>query len=148
MDGPRAAIHEPPAPALTISVTDISCSRVRHEVEPGVLGEACDQAIRLESDAFEREARSACHAWNSIRMITFALHGYEGADPAHEIGPLKAEFEKRGVPCMIVRSPRTKTKTPNRDRAKIMVETLRSVEGDVALVGSRARGCWLRPRAR
>jgi thioesterase domain-containing protein len=73
-------------------------------------------------------------------MITFAWHGYEGVDPAHEFGPLKAEFEKGGVPCMIVRSPRAKTKTPNQDRAKIMVEALRGVEGDVALVGISNQG--------
>jgi hypothetical protein len=75
-------------------------------------------------------------------MITFALHGYEGVDPAHEFGLLKAEFEKRGVPCMIGRSPRAKTKTPNQDRAKIMVEALRGVEGDVALVGISNQGLF------
>ena len=75
-------------------------------------------------------------------MITFALQGYEGVDPAHEFGPLKAEFEKRGVPCMIVRSPPAKTKTPNQDRAKIMVEALRGVEGDVALVGISNQGLF------
>jgi hypothetical protein len=73
-------------------------------------------------------------------MITFALHGYEGVDPAHEFGPLKAEFEKRGVPCMIIRSPRTKTKTPNQDRAKIMIEALRNVDDDVALIGISNQG--------
>src|SRR4051812_22535090 len=48
-------------------------------------------------------------------MITFAIHGNEGANEAREFGPLKAEFEKRGFSCKIVRSPKTKTKTPNQD---------------------------------
>jgi hypothetical protein len=61
-------------------------------------------------------------------MITFALHGYEGIDPVREFGPLQAEFERRGFPCRIVRSPRQRTKTPNQDRATAMVEALRGVE--------------------
>ncbi len=76
-------------------------------------------------------------------MITFALHGYEGVDPAHEFGPLKAEFQRRGFPCIIVRSPHMKTKTPNQDRAKVMVEALRDIEGDVALVGISNQGLFM-----
>jgi hypothetical protein len=84
-------------------------------------------------------ARSA----GDIRMITFALHGYEGVDPAQEFGPLKAEFERRGVPCTIIRSPHTKTKTPNQDRARIMVDVLHNVEGDVALIGISNQGLFM-----
>jgi hypothetical protein len=78
-----------------------------------------------------------------IRMITFALHGYEGVDPAQEFGPLKAEFERRGVPCTTIRSPRTKTKTPNQDRARIMVDALHNVAGDVALIGISNQGLFM-----
>lgn len=76
-------------------------------------------------------------------MITFAIHGYEGVDPALEFGPLQAEFERRGVRCMIVRSARTRTKTPNLDRAKVMVEALREVEGEVALIGISNQGLFM-----
>ena len=76
-------------------------------------------------------------------MITFAIHGYEGVDPAFEFGPLQAEFERRGVPCMIIRSPRTKTRTPNQDRAKIMVDALRDIQSDVALIGISNQGLFM-----
>jgi hypothetical protein len=76
-------------------------------------------------------------------MITFALHGYEGVDPAFEFGPLQAEFERRGVRCIIVRSARTRTSTPNRDRAKVMVEALREIEGEVALIGISNQGLFM-----
>src|SRR4051812_21796183 len=61
--------------------------------------------------------------------ITFVMHGYEGVNEAREFGPLKAEFEKRGYSCRIVRSPKTDTKTPHQDRAKAIVESLKNVEG-------------------
>lgn len=73
-------------------------------------------------------------------MITFAIHGYEGVDPAFEFGPLQAEFERRGVRCMIVRSARTKSKTPNQDRAQVLIEALREVAGEVALIGISNQG--------
>jgi hypothetical protein len=75
--------------------------------------------------------------------ITVAIHGYEGVNEAREFGPLKAEFEKRGFACTIVRSPRTKTKTPHQDRAKIMVEALKNVEGDIVLVGISNQGMFM-----
>jgi pimeloyl-ACP methyl ester carboxylesterase len=75
--------------------------------------------------------------------ITFAIHGYEGANPAGGFGPLQAELEKRGFQCMIVLSPRTKTKTPNQDRAKIMVEALKDVKGDVVLAGISNQGLFM-----
>jgi hypothetical protein len=76
-------------------------------------------------------------------MITFAMHGYEGVNPAREFGPLQAEFERRGFPCRIVRSPRQRTKTPHQDRAKVMIEALRGVEGEVALIGISNQGLFL-----
>jgi hypothetical protein len=44
---------------------------------------------------------------------------------------------------MIIRSPRTGTKTPNQDRAKIMVEALKDVKGDVVLVGISNQGLYM-----
>jgi len=76
-------------------------------------------------------------------MITFAIHGYEGVNPAREFGPLQAEFERNGFPCRIVRSPRQRTKTPHQDRAKVMVEALRGVEGEVALIGISNQGLFM-----
>jgi hypothetical protein len=72
---------------------------------------------------------------------TFVIHGYEGVNEATEFGPLKAEFEKRGFSCRIVRSPRSKA--PNQDRAKAMVEALKDVEGDIVLVGISNQGLFM-----
>jgi len=44
---------------------------------------------------------------------------------------------------MIVRSPKTSTKAPNQDRAKVMVEALKSVQGDVALIGISNQGSFM-----
>ncbi len=76
-------------------------------------------------------------------MITFAIHGYEGVNPALEFGPLQAEFERRDVPCHIFRSPRQRTKTRHQDRAKVMIEALRDVEGEVALIGISNQGLFM-----
>jgi hypothetical protein len=53
-------------------------------------------------------------------MITFALRGYEGVDPA---GIRRAESRIREARCsaIIVCSLRTKTKTPNQDRARALI---------------------------
>jgi hypothetical protein len=75
--------------------------------------------------------------------ITFAIHGYEGVNEAQEFGPLKAEFERRGFSCKIIRSPRTNTKTPHQDRAKVMIEALKDVEGDIVLVGISNHGLFM-----
>jgi hypothetical protein len=74
---------------------------------------------------------------------TFAIHDYEGVNEAGEFGPLKAAIETRGFPCMIVRSPKAGTKTPNQDRAKVMVEALNSIQGDVALIGISNQGLFM-----
>jgi hypothetical protein len=75
--------------------------------------------------------------------VTFAMHGYDDVDPADEFGPMKAEFERRGFPCRYIRSRRRRTKTPHRDRAQAMVEGLRDVEGEVALLGISNQGLFL-----
>jgi hypothetical protein len=75
--------------------------------------------------------------------VTFAFHGYGGADPNEEFGPLQAEFERRGFPCRYIRSPRRRTKTPHRDRAQVMIDGLRDVEGEVALLGISNQGLFL-----
>lgn len=75
-------------------------------------------------------------------MITIALHGYEGTDPAMEFGPLQAAFEQRGFACRIVRSPRPRT-APNQDRAEVMIEALREVKGDIILVGISNQGLFM-----
>jgi hypothetical protein len=96
--------------------------------------------------AREEAAQAAQPKPHQPAMITFAIHGYEGVNEALEFGPLKAEFEKRGFLCKIVRSPNartTKTKTPNQDRAKIMVEALKNVEGDIVLVGISNQGLFM-----
>jgi hypothetical protein len=88
-------------------------------------------------------ARAALPEPRQPAMITFVIHGYEGVNEAQEFGPLKAEFEKRGFSCKIVRSPRTETKTPNRDRAKVLVEALKNAEGDIVLVGISNQGMFM-----
>ena len=74
---------------------------------------------------------------------SFVIHGYKRVNEAREFGPLKAAIETRGFPCMIVRSPKTSTKTPNQDRAKVTVEALKSVHGDVALIGISNQGLFM-----
>jgi hypothetical protein len=100
-------------------------------------------------------------------MITFAIHGYESVNAIGKFGPLQTEFEKRGFPCRIFRSTRRRiyrstpgqqtkmtndgrvtykieaTKMPNQDRAKFMVEALRDVEGEVALIGISNQGLFM-----
>jgi hypothetical protein len=88
-------------------------------------------------------AKAAAPEPRQPAMRTFVIHGYEGVNEAQEFGPLKAEFEKRGFVCKIVRSPRTKTKTPHQDRAKVMVEALKNVEGDIVLVGISNHGLFM-----
>jgi hypothetical protein len=80
---------------------------------------------------------------DKVNTISFAILGYEGVNEAREFGPLKAAIETRGFPCMIVRSPKTRTKTPNQDRAKVVVEALKSVQGDVALIGISNQGLFM-----
>ena len=75
--------------------------------------------------------------------ITFAIHAHDGVIQTLGWSVLKAEFEKRGFLCQIIRSPKTETKTPNQDRAKVMVEALKNVEGDIVLVGISNEGLFM-----
>lgn len=75
-------------------------------------------------------------------MITFAIHAW-GDLAARGWGPVKAGFEQLGVPCRVVRSPKERTRTPNGDRARVMVDALRDVEGEVALIGISNQGLFM-----
>src|SRR5579884_1336071 len=76
-------------------------------------------------------------------MTTFIFHGNEAANPAAIYAPLQAEFERRGFPCRIIRSPRHRTSTPNKDRAEIVVEALRGETDDIALIGISNEGLFM-----
>jgi hypothetical protein len=75
--------------------------------------------------------------------ITFVIHAYNGLVATLAWGRLKTEFEKRGYSCMIVRSPKADTKTPNQDRAKVMLEALKNVQGEIVLVGISNEGLFM-----
>jgi hypothetical protein len=125
---------------------ELAQARAELEVARGELAQtrAELEVARGEAAKSRAEAEAAKAALQKPRQptgITFAIHGYEGANEAREYGPLKAEFEKRGFLCKIVRSP--KTKTPNQDRAKVMVEALKNVEGDIILVGISNQGLFM-----
>jgi hypothetical protein len=75
-------------------------------------------------------------------MITFAIHVWDGP-AARGWDALKDEFERRGVPCRVVRSPKTETRTPHQDRARRMVDALGDVEGDVGLLGISNEGLYM-----
>lgn len=78
-------------------------------------------------------------------MTTFVFHSTEraGVTPAEAYGPLQAEFERRGFPCRIIRSPRRRSTTPNQDRAKILLDALRDETDDVALIGISNEGLFM-----
>jgi pimeloyl-ACP methyl ester carboxylesterase len=73
--------------------------------------------------------------------ITFVIHAYDGVIGGLGFARLKAELEKRGYSCKIVRSP--KTKTPNEDRAKAMIGALKNVAGEIVLVGISNEGLYM-----
>lgn len=75
--------------------------------------------------------------------VCFAIHSHDGVIESMGWGLLRAEFEKRGFLCKIVRSPNTTTKTPNQDRAKVMVEALKNFECDIVLVGISNQGLFM-----
>ena len=76
--------------------------------------------------------------------VTFYIHGFEGIDEkARGWGPVQDEFQRRGVGCRIIRSPKSRTATPNLDRARIMVEALAGVSGEVALIGISNQGLFM-----
>ena len=74
--------------------------------------------------------------------VTFVIHAYDGIGML-AWGPLKSEIEKRGYSCKVVHSPKGDTKTPNQDRAKLVLEALKDVEGDVVLVGVSNQGLFM-----
>src|SRR5579859_5974749 len=76
-------------------------------------------------------------------MTTFIFHGNELVNPDEAYGPLQAEFERRGFPCRIIRSPRHRTNTPNQDRAGILLEALRDETDDIALIGISNEGLFM-----
>ncbi len=114
-----------------------------------------------------RERLTLRNTKGSECMITFAIHGYEAVNQVGAWEPLQTEFEKRGFPCRIFRSTRQRvyrstpgeqtqmtdqgpvtykinaTKTPNQERAKFMVEALRDVEGEIALIGVSNQGLFM-----
>jgi hypothetical protein len=95
--------------------------------------------LRLDEERYARHTAGFVPTASTM----FAIHGYEGVNPAREFGRLRYELERRGFRCLIVRSPKTKTNTPNQDRAKVMVEALKDVKGDVALAGISNQGLFM-----
>jgi hypothetical protein len=89
------------------------------------------------------EAKAALPKPRQPAKITFAIHAGESAIQTLVWSRLKAEFEKRGFSCKLIRSPKTETKTPHQDRAKVMVEALKNVEGDIVLVGISNEGLFM-----
>jgi hypothetical protein len=76
-------------------------------------------------------------------MTTFIFHGNEALNPAEVYGPLQAEFGRRGFPSRIICSRRRRTRTPNRDRARILLEALRDEMDDIALIGISNEGLFM-----
>jgi hypothetical protein len=76
-------------------------------------------------------------------MTTFIFHGNEAIDPTEVYGPLQVEFGRRGFPSRIIRSRRRRTRTPNRDRARILLEALRDEMDDIALIGISNEGLFM-----
>ena len=105
------------------------------------LADDCSEAAnaRVEADEPKTAPPKPCQP----AKITFAIHAHDGVIQTLGWSVLKAEFEKRGFSCQIIRSPKTETKTPNQDRAKVMVEALKNVEGDVVLVGISNEGLFM-----
>jgi hypothetical protein len=116
--------------------TNEELAQVRAELEVA-RGEAAK--ARAEAEA----AKAALLKPRQAARICFAIHSYDGMIQTLGWGLLKAEFEKRGFLCKFVRSPNTETKTPNRDRAKVMVEALKNVECDIVFVGISNEGLFM-----
>jgi len=102
-------------------------------------GSAAAQEAKADNEATVEKASRADDP--NKAKITFVIHGYEGLVGALGFGPLKAELEKRGYACLIVRSP--KTDKPNEDRTKAVVEALKDVEGEIVLVGISNQGLFM-----
>lgn len=76
-------------------------------------------------------------------MTTFIFHANAESNLADVYGPLQAEFARRGFPCRPIRSPRHRTKTPNQDRAKVLLDALRDETDDIALIGISNEGLFM-----
>jgi hypothetical protein len=123
-----------------------SCSRTNEQNAELAQARAELEVAREEAAQARAEAEGAKAALLKPRLtarVCFAIHGYDGVIHALGWGPLRAEFEKRGFLCKFVRSPNTETKTPNQDRAKVMVEALKNVECDIVLVGISNEGLFM-----
>jgi hypothetical protein len=113
---------------------------------PAEYAPACGRVARVQiGKAGKRLAETLGELLTLLQpaKMTFAIHANEGAIQPLAWSPLKAEFEKRGFSCKIVRSPKTESKTPNQDRAKIMVKALKGVEGDIVLLGVSNEGLFM-----
>jgi hypothetical protein len=53
------------------------------------------------------------------------------------------ELKRRGFPSIVVRTPRSESKTPNEDSAKAVIEALRGVHDDIVVVGVSHQGLFL-----
>lgn len=104
-------------------------------IAPGLAG--AHEAI-ADGDAAVKEASGP---GPGKAEITFVIPG-GGVIGTLGFVPLKAEFEKRRYSCKIVPSP-IRSKTPNQDRAKNMVEALKNVKGDIVLVGISNQGLFM-----
>jgi hypothetical protein len=122
------------------------CSQSNEKNEELAKARAELEVARGEAAKARAEAEAAKAALLKTRQparVCFAIHSHEGVVQSVVWGLLQAEFEKRGFLCKIVRSPDTKTKTPNQDRAKVMVEALKNVECDIVLVGISNEGLFM-----
>jgi hypothetical protein len=108
---------------------------VSNLVAPGL---AQAQEAKADGDA---AVKKASHFDPKKADITFVIPG-DSVIGTLAFVPLKGEFEKRGYSCKFVPSP-PRSKTPNKDRAKNMVEALKSVKGDIVLVGISNQGLFM-----
>lgn len=123
-----------------------SCSRSNEKNDELAQARAELEVAREEAAKARAEADAAKAALLKLRppaRVCFAIHSHDGVIESMVWELLKAEFEKRGFLCKIVRSPDTKTKTPNQDRARVMVEALKNVECDIVLVGISNQGLFM-----
>lgn len=111
-------------------------AQVRAELEVA-RGEAAKARAAAEA------AKAALAKARQPARITFAIHSNEGVIELLGWGRLKAEFERRGFLCKIVRTPKIETNTPNQDSAKVMVEALKNVQSDIVLVGISGQGLFM-----
>lgn len=70
------------------------------------------------------------------------IHGYEGELDVAWIH-LKSELERRGYPCLVLRSAKTGSSTPNRDRAAFLVDALKDMHDEIVLVGISNEGLFM-----